>query len=220
MAGKTVLYSYWRSSCAWRVRIALALKGVDYEYMAVNLIKDGGEQLKEDYKEKNPMSQVPAIFIDGITLSQSVSHICFLLIEYLEETRPDPPLLPKDPKERAKVRMLAEVINSGIQPLQNLKVLKALGEKKEEWARTVISDGFSALEKMLQGTAGRYCVGNEVTVADIFLVPQVYNANRFGVDISKYPTINKIKDALVALPAFVAADAARQPDTPEDQRAK
>ncbi|XP_025105960.1 maleylacetoacetate isomerase-like [Pomacea canaliculata] len=215
MTDKVLLYSYWKSSCSSRVRIALALKGVDYEYVPVNLTKDGGEQFKEEYRKINPMSQVPAIFIDGVVLSQSVP-----IIEYLDETRPDPPLLPKDPKDRAKARMLVEVINSGIQPLQTSRILKVFGDKKEEWACSMISDAFVALEQTLQDTAGRYCVGNEVTIADIYLVPQVINAIRFGVDMSKYPTISKIKDALEVLPAFVTAHETRQPDTPDDQQAK
>ncbi|KAK7105096.1 maleylacetoacetate isomerase-like [Littorina saxatilis] len=211
MASKPVLYSYFRSSASWRVRIALTMKGIDYDYAPVHLVKDGGEQNKEEYKSKNPMGQVPALVIDGLTLTQSLP-----IIEYLEETRPDNPVLPKEPGKRAQARAIAEVINSGIQPLQNLKTLQALGDKKTEWAHTVISNGFEALEKMLQSSAGKYCVGDQVTIADLCLIPQCYNASRFSVDMTKYPTIVRIKEALEPLPAFVAADYNNQPDTPKE----
>lgn len=210
-----MLYSYYRSSCAWRVRIALALKGVEYEYVPVHLVNDGGEQYKDEYKGKNPMAQVPTLVIDGITITQSIPAI-----EYLDETRSgsEPPLLPKDPKTRAQARCLAELINSGIQPLQNLSVLKTMGDNTVSWANSVISKGFDAFEKMVQKSAGKYCVGDDVTIADVCLVPQIYNANRFKVDMSKYPTITCIVNNLTQLPGFKAADAKNQPDTPEDQR--
>lgn len=215
MASKPVLYSYFRSSASWRVRIALAMKGVEYDYKPVHLVKDGGEQNKDDYKAKNPMGQVPTLIIDGVTLTQSIP-----IIEYLEETRPGPALLPKDAIKRAQARALAEVINSGIQPLQNLRILGAFGDKKMEWGKTVITYGFDAFEKMLATTAGTYCVGDEVTVADLCLIPQCHNAQRrFEVDMSKYPTIVRIKEALEKLPPFITADFKNQPDTPEDMKA-
>ncbi|XP_063189592.1 maleylacetoacetate isomerase isoform X3 [Chroicocephalus ridibundus] len=136
-AAKTILYSYFRSSCSWRVRIALALKGISYDVVPVNLLKDGGQQFSAEFKAMNPMQQVPALKIDGITLSQSLA-----IIHYLEDTRPNPRLLPQDPKKRAQVRMIADLIVSGIQPLQNLSVLKQMGEKKTEWAQNCISSGF------------------------------------------------------------------------------
>nr|KAG5694586.1 hypothetical protein BaRGS_014999 [Batillaria attramentaria] len=190
------------------------MKGVEYEYVPVHLVNDGGEQYKEEYKGKNPMSQVPTLLIDGLTLTQSLPAI-----EYIDETRPGPAILPKDPKLRAQARTLAELINSGIQPLQNLSVLKVMGDNTANWAHSVITKGFDAFEKMVQKSAGTYCVGDEVTIADLCLIPQIANANRFKVDMSKYPTIVRIKEALETLPAFVAADSKRQPDTPEDQRA-
>lgn len=213
MADKVVLYSYFRSSASWRVRIALALKEVKYEYKAVHLIKDGGEQNTEEYKKLNPMGLVPSLEIDGHLLTQSLP-----IIEYLEEKYPQPPLLPKDAFGRAQVRALSEIVNSGIQPLQNLKVLQKYGDGKEEWARFHIESGLRALEKMLEKTAGTYCYGDEVSMADLCLVPQVYNANRFKVDMTQFPIINRIHDKLTELPAFKAADPARQPDTPEDMR--
>uniref|UniRef100_A0A8D0BU65 Maleylacetoacetate isomerase n=1 Tax=Salvator merianae TaxID=96440 RepID=A0A8D0BU65_SALMN len=211
---KPVLYTYFRSSCSWRVRIALALKGIAYDQSPVNLMKDGGQQLTSEFQTVNPMQQVPALKIDGIILSQSLA-----IIEYLEETRPNPRLLPEDPKKRAQVRMIAEHIASGIQPLQNLSVLQQMGEKKLEWAQQCISHGFKALEQILKETAGRYCIGNEVTVADLCLVPQVYNAERFKVDLTAYPTICRINKALLELEEFRISHPSCQPDTPSELRA-
>ncbi|XP_039739846.1 maleylacetoacetate isomerase isoform X3 [Pteropus medius] len=187
-SGKPILYSYFRSSCSWRVRIALALKSIDYETIPVNLIKDGGQQLA--------------------------------IIEYLEETRPTPRLLPRDPKKRASVRMISNLIAGGIQPLQNLSVLKEVGQEKQlAWAQKTISSGFNALEQILQSTAGKYCVGDEVSMADLCLVPQVANAERFKVDLTLYPTISHINKSLLALEAFQVSHPSRQPDTPLELRA-
>ncbi|XP_021797128.2 maleylacetoacetate isomerase isoform X4 [Papio anubis] len=134
-----ILYSYFRSSCSWRVRIALALKGIDYETVPINLIKDGGQQFSKDFQALNPMKQVPALKIDGITIHQSLA-----IIEYLEETRPTPRLLPQDPKKRASVRMISDLIAGGIQPLQNLSVLKQVGEEFQlTWAQNAIISGFN-----------------------------------------------------------------------------
>uniref|UniRef100_A0A6B2F281 Maleylacetoacetate isomerase n=1 Tax=Bothriechis nigroviridis TaxID=88079 RepID=A0A6B2F281_BOTNI len=210
---KPVLYTYFRSSCSWRVRIALALKGIAYEQASINLIKDGGQQMTSDFQAVNPMQQVPAIKIDGIILSQSLA-----IIEYLEDTRPLPRLLPQDPKKRAMVRMISNHVASGIQPLQNLAVLQQMGEKKQDWAQRIISQGFKALEQILQETAGDYCVGDEVTMADLCLVPQVYNAERFKMDLTPYPTISRINRALLELEAFQSSHPSRQPDTPPELR--
>uniref|UniRef100_A0ABI7ZQU0 maleylacetoacetate isomerase n=1 Tax=Felis catus TaxID=9685 RepID=A0ABI7ZQU0_FELCA len=183
-----ILYSYFRSSCSWRVRIALALKSIDYETIPINLIKDGGQQLA--------------------------------IIEYLEETRPTPRLLPQDPKKRAHVRMISDLIAGGIQPLQNLSVLKQVGQENQlTWAQKAITSGFNALEQILQSTAGRYCVGDEVSMADLCLVPQVANAERFKVDLTPYPTISRINKTLLALEAFQVSHPCRQPDTPPELRA-
>ncbi|NXJ42051.1 MAAI isomerase, partial [Ciconia maguari] len=209
-----ILYGYFRSSCSWRVRIALALKGISYDLVPVNLQKDGGLQFSAEFKAVNPMQQVPALKIDGITLSQSLA-----IIHYLEDTRPNPRLLPQDLKKRAQVRMIADHIVSGIQPLQNLTVLKQMGEKKMEWAQTCIASGFRALEQILQHTAGHYCVGDEVSMADLCLVPQVFNAERFKVDMGPYPTITRINKALLELEAFQVSHPSRQPDTPAELRA-
>lgn len=197
------------------MRIALALKGIEYDLVPVNLIKDGGQQLASDYRTVNPMLQVPALTIDGITLGQSLA-----IIQYLDETRPTPRLLPQDPKKRAQVRMISDHIVSGIQPLQNLAVLKQVGEEKMlSWAQHYITRGFQALEQILQGTAGKYCVEDQVSMADLCLVPQVYNADRFKVDLSPYPTITRINQALLELEAFKQTHPSRQPDTPPEMRA-
>ncbi|XP_005656487.1 maleylacetoacetate isomerase isoform X1 [Sus scrofa] len=214
-SSKPILYSYFRSSCSWRVRIALALKNIDYEIVAINLIKDGGQQFSKEFQALNPMKQVPALKIDGITLSQSLA-----IIEYLEETRPTPRLLPQDPKKRAQVRMISDLLASGIQPLQNLSVLNQVGKENQlTWAQRVIAPGFNALEQILQSTAGKYCMGDEVSMADLCLVPQVANAERYKVDLSPYPTISRINKSLLALEAFQVSHPSRQPDTPPELRA-
>uniref|UniRef100_A0A8D0T7E4 Maleylacetoacetate isomerase n=1 Tax=Sus scrofa TaxID=9823 RepID=A0A8D0T7E4_PIG len=172
-AGKPILYSYFRSSCSWRVRIALALKNIDYEIVAINLIKDGGQQFSKEFQALNPMKQVPALKIDGITLSQS-----------------------------------------------NLSVLNQVGKENQlTWAQRVIAPGFNALEQILQSTAGKYCMGDEVSMADLCLVPQVANAERYKVDLSPYPTISRINKSLLALEAFQVSHPSRQPDTPPELRA-
>uniref|UniRef100_A0A8I3MVH9 Maleylacetoacetate isomerase n=2 Tax=Canis lupus familiaris TaxID=9615 RepID=A0A8I3MVH9_CANLF len=172
-AGKPILYSYFRSSCSWRVRIALALKNIDYETIPTNLIKDGGQQFSKEFQALNPMKQVPVLKIDGITIGQS-----------------------------------------------NLSVLKQLRQENNlPWAQKAISSGFQALEQILQGTAGKYCVGDEVTMADLCLVPQVANAERFEVDLTPYPAISRINKTLLALEAFQVSHPCRQPDTPPELRA-
>uniref|UniRef100_A0A8D0T4V6 maleylacetoacetate isomerase n=1 Tax=Sus scrofa TaxID=9823 RepID=A0A8D0T4V6_PIG len=195
--------------------LALALKNIDYEIVAINLIKDGGQQFSKEFQALNPMKQVPALKIDGITLSQSLA-----IIEYLEETRPTPRLLPQDPKKRAQVRMISDLLASGIQPLQNLSVLNQVGKENQlTWAQRVIAPGFNALEQILQSTAGKYCMGDEVSMADLCLVPQVANAERYKVDLSPYPTISRINKSLLALEAFQVSHPSRQPDTPPELRA-
>ncbi|XP_022360747.1 maleylacetoacetate isomerase isoform X1 [Enhydra lutris kenyoni] len=214
-SNKPILYSYFRSSCSWRVRIALALKSIDYETVPINLIKDQGQQFSQEFQALNPMKQVPTLKIDGITISQSLA-----IIEFLEETRPTPRLLPQDPKKRAQVRMISDTIASGIQPLQNLSILKQVGQENQlTWAQKVIHTGFNALEQILRSTAGKYCVGDEVSMADLCLVPQVANAERFKVDLTPYPTISRINKTLLALEAFQVSHPCRQPDTPPELRA-
>ncbi|XP_072545610.1 maleylacetoacetate isomerase isoform X2 [Salminus brasiliensis] len=210
---KPVLHGYFRSSCSWRVRIAFALKGIEYDQVPVNLIKDGGQQLTDQFKTLNPMKQVPAVTIDGFTLSQSLA-----IIQYIDETRPQPRLLPSDPKQRAQVRMICDLIASGIQPLQNLYVIQKIGAEKVQWAQHFIIRGFEALEPILKQTAGTYCVGNEISMADICLVPQVYNSERFKVDMNQFPTIKRLNQTLLELEAFKVTHPSCQPDTPDDMR--
>ncbi|XP_028840218.1 maleylacetoacetate isomerase isoform X2 [Denticeps clupeoides] len=208
---KPVLHGYYRSSCSWRVRIAFALKGMEYDQVPVNLVRDGGQQLTTRFKALNPMQQVPAVTIDGFTLSQSLA-----IIQYIEETRPEPHLLPSEPKTRAQVRMICDIIASGIQPLQNLYVLLKIGEEKIHWGQHFIQRGFEALEPILVQTAGKYCVGNEISMADLCLVPQVYNAERFKVDVTQFPTIKRLNETLLQHEAFKTSHPSCQPDTPDD----
>ena len=204
------LYSYWRSSCSWRVRICLALKGLQYECIPIHLVKDGGEQHKAEYKELNPMEQVPTLVNDDFILTQSMA-----IMEYLEESYGGLSLLPEDAIQRAKVRELCEIINAGIQPIQNLSVLQKIGDTKVEWANSAITTGFVGLEKKLAQCAGKYCVGDVITMADACLVPQVMNAERFKVDMERFPTIARINKSLLDHPAFIASAPKNQPDCPE-----
>ncbi|XP_018300048.1 probable maleylacetoacetate isomerase 2 [Mycetomoellerius zeteki] len=210
--GKPVLYSYWRSSCSWRVRIALNLKEIPYDIKPVSLVKSGGEQHSNEFREINPMEQVPALHIDNHTLIESLN-----ILQYLEETRPNRPLMPADPVKRARVREICEVIASGIQPLQNLVVLIYVGEeRKKEWAQHWITRGFTAVEKLLSSSAGKYCVGDEITLADCCLVPQIFNARRFHVDLRPFTTILRVDRHLEHHPAFTAAHPNNQPDCPPE----
>ncbi|CAI2380789.1 unnamed protein product [Moneuplotes crassus] len=210
------LFSYWRSSCSYRVRIALNLKGIKYEYKAVNLVKDGGEQKSEDYLKKNPQGFVPALAIDGHTLCESLP-IC----EYLDENHTgDRNLYPTDPFLKYKCRQICEIINSGTQPLQNLAVLKKIkvdfGGDMNEWSKFYITKGLKSVEAVLADTKGKYCIGDEPTVADCFLVPQIYNANRFEVDMTQFPLINEIHENLKELQEFKDAHPDVMPDAPKD----
>lgn len=204
------LYGYWRSSATYRVRIALNLKELEYEYIPVHLAKDGGEQFSTEYLGLNPAQLVPTYVDDDedIILNQSMA-----IIEYIDE-RYDSGyrLLPSHKLERARVRMVSHDIACDVQPLANLRVLNRLTsqckvepEERNIWSKHWIETGFAALEKRLQNTAGDYCFGFDLSLADTVLVPQVYNAIRFGVDMSQYPLINRIYDNCNALPAFIDA---------------
>jgi maleylpyruvate isomerase len=214
------LYSYWRSSSAWRVRIGLNLKGLPHELVPVDLLAQ--EQYGEAHRARNPMAQIPVLEVtEGghtVRLAQSMA-----ILEWLDERHPAPPLLPPDLDGRARVRMLAEHVNSGIQPLQNAVVLRTLREKwpgyDREWAARFIADGLAALERAVQdGQAGRFCHGDAPGLADCYLVPQIYNARRFGVDVGPYPTLRAIEAAATALAPFQAAHPDRQPDAPPPDR--
>ena len=210
------LYSYFRSSAAYRVRIALNLKELAYEYAPVHLLREGGQQLKPDYRELNPDGIVPT-FIDGDdVLTQSLA-----IIEYLEETHPEPALLPGTPCDRAFIRSIALQIACEIHPVDNLRVLKYLKhtlkvgeEAKDAWYRHWLESGFESLEKRLANDArvGKLCFGDTPTLADLCLVPQVFNARRFNIDMSRYPTIERIANYAGQIDAFVRAAPGQQPD--------
>jgi maleylpyruvate isomerase len=209
------LHGYWRSSCSWRVRIALAHKKIDHEYVPVNLSRDGGEQHDLAYRDKNPMAQVPLLDVDEggqrVLISQSLA-----ILEYLEERWPTPPLLPVDRVSRARARELAEVVNSGIQPMQNLAVLARVTElaagAERDWGKSFIARGLSALETLARGSAGQFLVGDAPSIADVCLIPQLYNARRFAVDLAPFATLRRVEQACEGLDAFAVAHADRQPD--------
>ncbi len=211
------LYGYWRSSSAWRVRIALHWKQLSHERVAVHLVRDGGEQHAPAFLERNPMAQVPVLEWrhgdHAWRLTQSLA-----ILEWLEERYPDPPLLPADPFARARVRELALLVVSGIQPLQNLAVLQrveTMGGERRAWAAEWIDRGLGAMERMLADSAGTYCVGDAVSLADVCLIPQLYNARRFGVPVERFERLAAIERACEALPAFRDAHPDAQPDRPE-----
>lgn len=215
------LYTYWRSSAAYRVRIALALKGLPYESVPKHLLRDGGEQKKPDYLALNPQGLVPALVDDGFVVPQSLA-IC----EYLEEIHPEPRLLTGSARDRATVRGMALAIACDTHPLNNVPVVGYLRREfgaddaaVNRWIAHWIDRGFSALERWV-GTAAPgvpadgqlYCHGSQVTLADVCLVPQMYNARRFAVDLAPYPRLVSICRHLEALPAFQAARPEAQPD--------
>jgi maleylpyruvate isomerase len=210
------LYTYFRSSAAYRVRIALNLKGLQYDAVPVHLLRGGGEQLQANYVKMNPSGLVPTFQDDYITLTQSMA-----ILEYLEDEYPEVPLLPKDAAGRARVRELAQIVACDIHPVNNLRVLRYLvnelglsEEVKTQWYRHWLLGGLDVLEKHLarDPSAGPLCHGYLPTLADCFLVPQVFNAQRQGIDISAYPNIARINAACVEIPAFVAAHPSNQPD--------
>lgn len=210
------LYSYFRSSAAYRARIALNLKGLPYEYLPVHLVRDGGEQHAPAYRSVAPEGLVPVLVDGDTTVHQSLA-----IIEYLDETHPQPPLLPAGAAARAAVRAIALDIACDIHPLCNTRVLKYLGancgldkDGSDDWIRHWIGTGFAALEIRLahDPARGAFCHGDAPTLADIVLVPQVFNARRFGVDMGRFPTIAAIDARCAELAAFADAAPAKQPD--------
>ncbi|MDG9669088.1 maleylacetoacetate isomerase [Hahella sp. CR1] len=210
------LYDYWRSSAAYRVRIALNLKGLPYEAHSVHLAKDGGQQHQSDYKALNPQGLVPLLTDGEFRLNQSLA-----IIEFLEDNHPTPALLPADPQTKAQVRAFSQVIACDIHPLDNLRVLQYLTgpmevneEKKLVWYQHWILEGFKALEQMAAGYAdkGPYCFGEHVTMADVCLIPQVYNANRFNCPMTNFPRLREINDNCLKLDAFQKATPEQQAD--------
>jgi maleylpyruvate isomerase len=216
---RLTLHSYWRSSCSWRVRIALHHKGLPFTCSAVNLLAE--EQFSAGHRALNPMTTVPLLEVreDGgppLRIAQSMA-----ILEWLEERHPAPPLLPRDAAGRARVRAIAEDVNSSIQPFQNASTMKWLRERHpgagDDLAFTshFLSRGLAGLDEVVRDGAGRFCHGDEVTLADLFVVPQLYGARRFGVDVARFPTLLRVEASCAPLPAFVAAAPDRQPDAPQ-----
>lgn len=209
------LHGYFRSSSSYRCRIALNLKGVPYEYRGVHLVRDGGEQKGDAYKALNPQMLVPTLEVDGAVLTQSPA-----ILEWLDEVYPDPALLPEDPIERAHVRAFCAVIACEIHPLQNLRVLKYLKAELDAgdsgakaWCQRWIGDGLAAAEALLrQRPESTFAFGETPGLAEIYLMPQVFSAARFGVDMTRFPKLSAIAEACSVLESFVAAHPAQQPD--------
>jgi maleylpyruvate isomerase len=210
------LYNFFRSSASYRVRIALNLKGLTYDYLPIHLRRGGGEQYSPPYKALNPQGLIPALEDGGRVLTQSLA-----ILEYLEERHPEPPLLPREPADRATVRSMAMVIACEVHPLQNLRVMNYLkdtlrhGEEDvQAWSRHWISLGLTALEQMVRAVPrrGAFCFGDTPTLADLCLVPQLGNARRFGCDLSVCPTLVRIDAHCLTLPAFANAAPENQPD--------
>lgn len=204
------LYSYWRSSCSWRVRIALAYKGIPYEYIPVNLAE--GKQFTAEFKELNPSATVPVLEDNGLVVSESVA-----ILEYLEEKYPEPSLFPVDLKRKALVRQVVNMIVASIQPLQNLAVLKRVeakwgSEERLQWAQYFVERGFDALEAIIQRESGKFSIGDDFTLADVVLVPQIGNAARFNVDMAKFPVLKRIGEDVRGLPWVEASSPERQLD--------
>ena len=207
------LYTFFRSSAAYRVRIALNLKGLTAEMVSIHLQKEGGLNRKPEFRAINPQMRVPALRLDsGEVLIQSLA-----IMEYLDEVHPQPPLLPNEPVERAKVRAVAQLIACDIHPLNNTSPLRYLKRAMHQeqsaidaWYHHWVTEGFEALEALLE--PGPYCCGSAVTIADIFMVPQINNARRLKVPLDKFPKIVAIEAACLALPAFDWARPENQPD--------
>ena len=213
----STLYTYYRSSAAYRVRIALNLKGMPYTAVPVHLVKDGGQHRSAAYRARNPQALVPAFELeDGTVLTQSLA-----IMEYLDEVQPEPALLPADAIGRARVRALAQAIACDLHPVNNLRVLQYLSqqlgisaEQKDAWYRHWVATGLQGLEALLADhpSTGRFCHGDTPTLADCCLVPQLYNARRFQCPLDAYPTIRRIAAACETLPAFQQAAPEVQPD--------
>jgi maleylacetoacetate isomerase len=215
------LFSYWRSSAAYRVRIGLNLKGLKYDIAPVHLLRDGGDQHRPEFRTTNPQGLIPVLEHGQRMLRQSMA-----ILEYLDEVWPESPLLPATARDRQRVRALAQLVACDVHPLNNLRVLQYFEREwhvpqpeRDEWVRHWICEGLDAFEAMLADhpSTGDFCDGTTPTIADCCLIPQLYNARRFGIDLSRFTTIQRIEQACLALPAFDAARPERQPDAPERQ---
>lgn len=208
------LYGYFRSSASFRVRIALNWKGLAYDLAPVHLVRGGGEQFAESFRALNPASLIPVLEDEGRVLTQSLA-----IIEYIEETHPEPALLPRDAFARAQVRALALSIACEIHPLNNLRVLKYLSselgaseDQKNAWYRHWVEQGLAQVDAMLAPVAGRHAFGDAVSLADVLIVPQVFNAQRFKCRLDHVPRVMHAFEAAMVLPAFMAAQPSHQPD--------
>ncbi len=208
------LYTFWRSSAAYRVRIVLNLKGLDYESVPVHFRKEGGQHRKPDFLALNPQGLLPVLQEGDWSIAQSLA-----IAEYLDEVHPEPPLLPSDPRSRAEVRAMAQIVACEIHPLNNLRVLGYLRERLgqddagvNDWYAHWVTISFAALEARLSKFSGNFCFGDNVGLADVCLVPQVYNARRFKVDLGPYPNIERIDTACNELSVFADAAPEQQPD--------
>jgi len=207
------LYAYWRATAPYRVRIGLNLKGLSFEYVPVNLL--GAEQRGDRYGALNPQHLVPTLDADGVLLTQSLA-----ILEWLDETSPSPPLLPAEPGGRAMVRAMAAIVACDIHPLNNLRVLQALGDlgapmggpAQKAWGARWIEDGFAALEPMVARHGDGFAFGDTPTLADCCLIPQIWSSSRFGVDVAAFPALAAVAERAASHPAFIAAHPDRQPD--------
>ncbi|HEY6475565.1 MAG TPA: maleylacetoacetate isomerase [Polyangia bacterium] len=214
-----IFYDYWRSSSAWRVRIALNVKQISVDRRAVNLVREGGgAQHDAEFRMVNPFSEVPVLVVEDAGGAPRAIAQSMAILAYLEERFPSPPLLPAEPWLRARARQLAEMVNAGIQPYQNMALqqrLRATGVTDPgELARHSNARGLGALEALAGETAGRFLIGDAPTIADVYLVPQLYAGRRFGVDLAPFPTLLRVEAACAVLPAFAAARPEAQSDAP------
>ena len=216
MQPRLVLKGYWRSSATWRVRIALHLKELDFTYVPIHLVRNGGEQHSESFKKQNPLEQVPVLEIHDHSETPRLLTQSMAIVDWLDALHPHPLIFPNDPWMRAQVIQRAEVINSGTQPLQNLAILQWVEHRyqgnKLDWGRRYIEKGLSALETLCSGENTPFLVGDQPSMADLCLIPQLYNARRFKLDMSAFPRLCEVEAHCEALDAFYKAHPDQQSD--------